>query len=49
VRVTSPSTFIFSRDLSHVSAKEAGRFGYRAAVVEFVLEVADIGLGPGLT
>jgi len=34
--------------LVHVPAKEARRLGHRPAVVEFVLEVADIGLGPGL-
>ena len=32
--------------LVHVPAEEARRLRERPAVVEFVLEVADIGLGP---
>ncbi len=35
--------------VEHVPAKEARGLCNRPAVVEFVLEVADIGLGPRLT
>src|SRR4051812_34513839 len=46
VAFDQPKLFHLLAHLSHVPAKEACRFRYRPTVVEFVLEVADIGLGP---
>ena len=45
-RSSNPSSFAFCRTSILVPAKETGGFRNRPTVGEFVLEVADIRLGP---